>query len=152
MSDSNPSLYRAPSTNEPYSNVSGDFNLIHMNHYFVAFPSLPGTITHSTFTSAATRRYVDTVVAKGVPDRVFYVSYVSDNGLWTHLYPQLDVNFVGMVLPGDELTVKIKHTAMRDGNFVVGVTTINQCGEKVLKSTAEVAQPTTVYTFTGQGR
>jgi acyl dehydratase len=57
-----------------------------------------------------------------------------------------------MVLPGDELTVKIKHTAMRDGNFVVGVTTINQCGEKVLKSTAEVAQPTTVYTFTGQGR
>jgi fatty acid synthase subunit beta len=81
MSDSNPSLYRAPSTNEPYSNVFGDFNLIHMNPYFVAFPSLPGTITHSTFTSAATRRYVDTVVAKGVPDRVFYVSYVSDNGL-----------------------------------------------------------------------
>jgi fatty acid synthase subunit alpha, fungi type len=41
MSDSNASLYRAPSTNEPYSNASGDFNLIHMNPYFVAFPSLP---------------------------------------------------------------------------------------------------------------
>ena len=62
-----------------------------------------------------------------------------------------DVNFVGMVLPGDELTVKIKHTAMRDGNFVVGVSTINQRGENVLEGTAEVAQPTTVYAFTGQG-
>jgi fatty acid synthase subunit alpha, fungi type len=70
-SDSNPSLYRAPSTNEPYSKVSGDFNPIHTNPYFAAFASLPGTITHGMFTSAATRRYVETVVAKGVPDRVF---------------------------------------------------------------------------------
>ena len=53
--DSNPSLYRAPSTNEPYSKVSGDFNPIHMNPYFAAFASLPGTITHGMFTSAATR-------------------------------------------------------------------------------------------------
>ena len=43
-SDSNPSLYRAPSTNEPYSKVSGDFNPIHTNPYFAAFASLPGTI------------------------------------------------------------------------------------------------------------
>ena len=69
MSDSNPSLYRAPSTDEPYSKVSGDFNPIHMNPYF-AFASLPGNITHGMFTSATTRRYVETVVAKGVPDRV----------------------------------------------------------------------------------
>ncbi len=40
---------------------------------------------------------------------------------------------------------------MRDGNFVVGVTTINHRGEKVLEGTAEVAQSTTVYAFTGQG-
>ena len=70
-SDSNPSLYRAPSSNEPYSKISGDFNPIHTNPYFAAFASLPGTITHGMFTSAATRRYVETVVAKGVPDRVF---------------------------------------------------------------------------------
>ncbi len=62
-----------------------------------------------------------------------------------------NVNFVGMVLPGDELDVRIKHTAMHDGNFVVGVTTVNQRGEKVLEGTAEVSQPTTVYAFTGQG-
>jgi hypothetical protein len=40
---------------------------------------------------------------------------------------------------------------MHDGNSVVGVSTINQRGEKVLQGTAEVAQPTTVYAFTGQG-
>ncbi|KAH9969206.1 hypothetical protein BGW80DRAFT_1527294 [Lactifluus volemus] len=61
-----------------------------------------------------------------------------------------NVNFIRMVLPGDELTVGIKHTAMHNGNFVVGVTTINQHGEKVLEGTAEVAQPPTVYAFTGQ--
>jgi fatty acid synthase subunit alpha, fungi type len=62
-----------------------------------------------------------------------------------------NVNFVGMVLPEDEPTVRIKHTAMHDGNFVVGVTTTNQHGERVLEGTAEVAQPPTVYAFTGQG-
>ena len=70
-SDSNPSLYHAPSKNEPYSGVSGDFNPIHTNPYFAAYASLPGTITHGMFSSAATRRYMETVVAMGVPDRVF---------------------------------------------------------------------------------
>lgn len=69
-SSANPSLYHAPATNEPYSVVSGDFNPIHTNPYFSSFASLPGTITHGMFSSAATRRYVETVVAMGVPDRV----------------------------------------------------------------------------------
>ena len=69
-SSANPSVYRAPTTNEPYSKVSGDFNPIHTNPYFSMYASLPGTITHGMFSSAATRRYVETVVAMGVPDRV----------------------------------------------------------------------------------
>jgi fatty acid synthase subunit alpha len=56
-----------------------------------------------------------------------------------------------MVLPEDELTVKIKHITMHDGNFVVSVSTINQHREKVLKGTMEVAQLTTIYAFTSQG-
>jgi len=40
---------------------------------------------------------------------------------------------------------------MCNGNFVIGVSTNNQCREKVLKGTAEVVQPTTVYAFTSQG-
>ncbi len=56
-----------------------------------------------------------------------------------------------MVLPGDELNVKLRHIGMRDGNMVVKVETFNTRGEKVLDGTADVAQPTTVYAFTGQG-
>lgn len=67
--------FSTPLTNEPYSKVSGDFNPIHINPYFSDFASLPGTITHGLWSSAATRRYVENVVAKGRPDRV--LTYVS---------------------------------------------------------------------------
>ncbi|KAJ7227399.1 fatty acid synthase [Mycena pura] len=127
--------FNAPFTNEPYSAISGDFNPIHVNPYFSDYASLPATITHGLWSSAATRRYVETVAAKGHPDRV--LAY--------------DVSFVGMVLPGDELHVKIRHVGMRDGNIVVNVVTSNSRGEKVLEGSAEVSQPTTVYVFTGQG-
>ena len=80
-----PSTFKAPLTNEPYSKVSGDFNPIHVNPYFSDYASLPGTITHGLWSSAATRRYVENVVTKGRPNRV--LSY--------------DVSFVVMVLPGD---------------------------------------------------
>ena len=62
-----------------------------------------------------------------------------------------DVKFVGMVLPGDELTVKLRHIGMRDGNIVVNIETSNARGEKVIQGSAEVSQPNTVYVFTGQG-
>jgi fatty acid synthase subunit alpha, fungi type len=61
------------------------------------------------------------------------------------------VAFVGMVLPRDQLSVKLSHTGIRNGNLVVKVETINQRGEKIIDGTAEVAQPPTVYVFTGQG-
>jgi len=56
-----------------------------------------------------------------------------------------------MILPGDELSVNIKHIGMHDGNMLVKVQTSNSQGEKVLEGLAEVAQPATVYVFTGQG-
>lgn len=62
--------FASPATNEPYSKVSGDFNPIHVNPYFADYASLPGTITHGMWSSAATRRYVETVVAQGKPERV----------------------------------------------------------------------------------
>lgn len=134
-SSASPSVFRAPSTNEPYSKISRDFNPIHVNPYFSDLASLPATITHGMWSSAATRKFVETVAAKGNPDRV--LSY--------------NVSFVGMVIPGDELSVNLKHIGMRDGAMVLQVTTTNQRGEKVLEGGAEVAQPTTVYAFTGQG-
>jgi hypothetical protein len=64
-----------------------------------------------------------------------------------------DVKFVqvGMVLPGDELTVKLHHIGMRDGSIVVNIKTSNARGEKVIQGSAEVSQSSTVYVFTGQG-
>ena len=56
-----------------------------------------------------------------------------------------------MVLPGEELPVKIKHIGMRQGNPVVKVETYNDRDAKVLEGTSEVAQPPTAYVFTGQG-
>ena len=55
------------------------------------------------------------------------------------------------MLPSDELNVEIDHIGMRDGKIVVKVVTTNEHGEKVLEGSAEVAQVTTVYVFTGQG-
>ncbi|KIY43927.1 fatty acid synthase [Fistulina hepatica ATCC 64428] len=127
--------FQAPFTNEPYSKISGDFNPIHVNPYFSDYASLPATIVHGLWSSAATRRYVETVVAHGKPERV--VAY--------------DVSFVGMVKPGDNLSVNIRHVGMRDGNIVVKVATSNADGETVLEGSAEVVQPTTAYVFTGQG-
>ena len=63
-------VFNSPLTNEPYSNISGDFNPIHINPYFSDYASLPGTITHGLWSSAATRKYVENVVAQGHPDRV----------------------------------------------------------------------------------
>jgi fatty acid synthase subunit beta len=63
-------VFNAPLTNEPYSKISGDFNPIHINPYFSDLASLPDTITHGLWSSAATRRFVETVVARGHPDRV----------------------------------------------------------------------------------
>lgn len=135
VKSSSPIVFTTPATNEPYSKISGDFNPIHINPYFADFALLPGTITHGLWSSAATRNHVETVVADNHPERV--VAY--------------NVNFVGMVLPGDELSVKLSHVAMNVGNKVIKVETFNQRGEKVLDGSAEVQQPPTTYVFTGQG-
>ncbi|CCO34688.1 fatty acid synthase subunit beta, fungi type [Rhizoctonia solani AG-1 IB] len=64
------SSFITPATNEPYSKTSGDFNPIHINPYFSDYAVLPGTITHGMWSSAATRKYVENVVAQGRPERV----------------------------------------------------------------------------------
>ena len=62
--------FNAPLTNEAYSQVLGDFNPIHVNPYFFDYASLPATITHGLWSSVVTRRYVETIVAHGHPERV----------------------------------------------------------------------------------
>ncbi|CAO3632523.1 unnamed protein product [Mucor hiemalis] len=130
-----PSVVYAPTSNEPYAEISGDFNPIHVNPYFADFSQLPGTITHGMWSSASTRKFVEIFAADNVPRRV--VAY--------------DVKFVGMVLPSDRLETKLYHIGMRNGRKIIKVETFNQNNEKVVVGTAEVEQPITAYVFTGQG-
>ena len=63
--------FNAPLTNEPNSKISGEFNPIRINPYFSDFASLPATtITHGMWSSAATHCYVESIVARGRPDRM----------------------------------------------------------------------------------
>ena len=56
-----------------------------------------------------------------------------------------------MLLPCDELKVKVSCINMCcDGSIVVKIETVNDCGEKVLEGSTEIAQATTVYAFTGE--
>ncbi|KAG1113283.1 hypothetical protein G6F42_014507 [Rhizopus arrhizus] len=130
-----PSVVHAPASNEPYANISGDFNPIHVNPYFADLARLPGTITHGMWSSASTRKFVEIFAADNVPRRV--VAY--------------SVKFVGMVLPSDRLETKLYHTGMKNGRKIIKVETVNQNNEKVVEGTAEVEQPITAYVFTGQG-
>src|SRR6266446_228356 len=128
----------APLTNEPYSKISGDSNPIHTNPYFSDFASLPATITHGLWSSAATRRYVETVVAKEHPDHVIaYVFFFDMFVLPSDNFNSYDVNVVGMVIPDDDLEVKLRYIGMRDSNIVVSIKTTNSRGEKVLTGSAE---------------
>ncbi|KAJ2143604.1 fatty acid synthase alpha subunit Lsd1, partial [Coemansia sp. RSA 678] len=129
------SIVHSPGTNEPYSNISNDHNPIHTNAYFADYAELPGTITHGMWTSASTRKFVETFAADNHPERV----------------KAYEVDFVGMVLPNDQLETKLSHVGMKDGRKLIKVETFNQHGDKVLEGMAEVEQPITGYTFTGQG-
>lgn len=144
LKDDGASELRTPSTNQPYSDASKDVNPIHANPYFSDLASLPGTITHGMWSSAATRSVVERVAAEGYGDRV--KSY--------------DVSFTGMLLPDTPLKVELKHVGQTaKGYKLISVTTYALPTEssssteptKVLVGTAEVAQAPTAYVFTGQG-
>ena len=127
-----------PPSNSPYAEISGDFNPIHVSPTFSAYVQLPGLsgITHGMFTSASTRKFVETFAAENVPSRV--TSY--------------EVSFLDMVLPNTNLQTKLSHTGMLNGKKIIKVETIDQnTGAKVLEGTAEVEQPISAYMFTGQG-
>ncbi|KAF9636547.1 hypothetical protein BFW01_g7443 [Lasiodiplodia theobromae] len=124
-----------PESNARYARVSGDFNPIHTSRTFASYLGLPGTITHGMHTSAAVRSLLDVTVAKGCPSRV----------------RKYRASFQAMVLPGDQLTVSIYHTAMLQGRKIIKLEARNSKEEVVMSADAEVDQPSTAYIFTGQG-
>ena len=136
LSGKTPLSLKAPASNETYARVSGDYNPIHVSRIFSAYANLPGTITHGMYSSAAVRSLVETWAAENNIGRVR--SY--------------HVSLVGMVLPSDDLDVKLEHVGMVSGRKIIKIETSNrETGDKVLLAEAEVEQPVSSYVFTGQG-
>eukprot|EP01135_Chromosphaera_perkinsii_P010233 Nk52_evm6s2062 gene=Nk52_evmTU6s2062 len=134
-SDAFSNVVQAPATNEHYAYASGDLNPIHVNPYIADYSELPGPITHGMWSSASTRRILEIFAADNHAHRV-------------HSY---EVNFVGMVLPGDKIEAELNHIGMKNGRKVIKVKCVNQHMSTVLEGIAEVEQPLSAYTFTGQG-
>lgn len=136
LSGKTPLSLKAPASNETYARVSGDYNPIHVARIFASYANLPGTITHGMYSSAAVRSLVETWAAENNIGRVR--SY--------------HVSLVGMVLPNDDLEVKLEHVGMVAGRKIIKIETTNkETGDKVLLAEAEVEQPVSSYVFTGQG-
>ena len=125
-----------PSSNESYARLSGDYNPIHVSQIFADWAGLPGTISHGMLTSAVARGAIEHLVGDEQRTR----------------FRRWSASFVGMVLPGDRLTVSFQHTAMIQGRMVLQVS-VHKLGndEKVLEGEAELEQEETAYVFTGQG-
>lgn len=131
-----PLILKAPSSNENYARVSGDYNPIHVSRVFSKYAKLPGTITHGMYTSAAVRSLVETWAADNNVGRV----------------RSFHASLVGMVLPEDVLEVKLQHVGMVAGRKIVKVEASRaESEDKVLLGEAEVEQPVSSYIFTGQG-
>ena len=136
LSGKTPLVLRAPSSNETYARVSGDYNPIHVSRVFSEYAGLPGTITHGMYSSAAVRSLVETWAAENHIGRV----------------RSFHCNLVGMVLPNDDIKVNLQHVGMIAGRKIIKVEASKQeTEEKVLIGEAEVEQPVSAYIFTGQG-
>ncbi|KAL9037670.1 MAG: hypothetical protein Q9180_003588, partial [Flavoplaca navasiana] len=136
LSGKTPLVLRAPASNETYARVSGDYNPIHVSRVFSKYAQLPGTITHGMYSSAAVRSLVETWAAENHVGRV----------------RSFHCSLVGMVLPNDDIEVKLQHVGMVAGRKIIKVEASNKETEnKVLLGEAEVEQPATSYVFTGQG-
>lgn len=136
LSGKSPLQLKAPASNETYARVSGDYNPIHVSRVFSSYANLPGTITHGMYSSAAVRSLVETWAAENNIGRV----------------RSFHASLVGMVLPNDDIAVKLQHVGMVSGRKIIRVEASNkETEEKVLLGEAEVEQPVTTYVFTGQG-
>ena len=124
----------APASNQLYAQVSGDHNPIHLSRIFANYVALKGNITHGMYISAAVRGFVEIWAADNDVERV----------------RRFDCSFVGMVLPNDQIEVRLWHVGMIASRKIVKVeATVGS--EKVLLGEAEVEQPVSAFIFTGQG-
>ena len=88
------------------------------------------------YSSAAVRSLVETWAAENNVGRV----------------RSFHASLTGMVLPNDDIEVKLQHVGMVAGRKIIKVEASNkETEDKVLLGEAEVEQPVSAYVFTGQG-
>ncbi|PWY87433.1 beta subunit of fatty acid synthase [Aspergillus heteromorphus CBS 117.55] len=128
--------FHSPSSNEEYALVSGDYNPIHVSPTFAAYAELPDTITHGMHMSAKVRSLLEQLTC---PD--------TSRGFCSY-----QCNFVGMVLPGDDVELVLQHLGMVNGRKLVHAEARRAgTGDKLIVAEAEIEQPSTAFLFTGQG-
>jgi acyl dehydratase len=98
-----------------YAGASGDFNPIHIDEEFARQVGLPGRILHGLWTMAQVAR-AQTEAAGG-----------------PHALKRLSVQFRGMGLPEQEITVTSRVTDKRDGVAIVD-TVAEQGGNQIVRN------------------
>ncbi|RAH54459.1 malonyl CoA-acyl carrier protein transacylase [Aspergillus piperis CBS 112811] len=128
--------FKSPSSNQEYAVVSGDYNPIHVSKAFAAYADLPDTITHGMHMSARVRSLLEQLVVPGNPGG----------------FRRYHCNFVGMVLPHDDVDLVLQHVGMVNGRKLVHAEARRAgTGDKLIIAEAEIEQPSTAFLFTGQG-
>ncbi|CAH0517169.1 unnamed protein product [Peronospora belbahrii] len=120
-----------------YAVASRDLNPIHRSRYAAILGHLPKgkPIMHGLWTATKMRDLVIQSFGFGFDSNV--VEY--------------DVNFDGMVYPGDKLFMQARHIGLDNGKKVLSVEVVNGSGERVVSARAVVKQAPMAFVFTGQG-
>ncbi|KAF4131937.1 4'-phosphopantetheinyl transferase domain-containing protein [Phytophthora infestans] len=120
-----------------YAVASRDLNPIHRSKYAAILGHLPQgkPIMHGLWTATKVRDLVIQNFGLGFDSNV--VDY--------------DVNFDGMVYPGDKLFMQARHIGLDNGKKVLSVEVVNSSGEGVVSARAVVKQAPMAFVFTGQG-
>ncbi|KAE9262515.1 hypothetical protein PF008_g32580, partial [Phytophthora fragariae] len=120
-----------------YAVASRDLNPIHRSKYAAILGHLPKgkPIMHGLWTATKVRDLVTQSFGLGFDSNV--VDY--------------DVNFDGMVYPGDKLFMQARHIGLDNGKKILSVEVVNGSGERVVSARAVVKQAPMAFVFTGQG-
>ncbi|KAG2522184.1 hypothetical protein JM16_005912 [Phytophthora kernoviae] len=120
-----------------YAVASRDLNPIHRSKYAAILGHLPKgkPIMHGLWTATKVRDLVIGSFGQNFDSNV--VDY--------------DVNFDGMVYPGDKLFMQARHIGLDNGKKILSVEVVNASGERVVSARAVVKQAPMAFVFTGQG-
>jgi fatty acid synthase, bacteria type len=125
----------APGDMSAFAVVSGDHNPIHTDRAAALLAGLESPIVHGMWLSAAAQQVVTATDGKAIPPARLVG--------WT-------ARFLGMVLPGDEVDVRVDRVGIDRGAEILEIAA-RVGSDLVMSATAQLAAPKTVYAFPGQG-